>query len=92
MIPPSTGSMNYGAIDGYQMNDAQQMNDSLTGKYCFATDLWGNLILWVEVMYTQQVVKSGLLPGLDTPTSEENTWTEWRKARVYDLPKLKIGV
>lgn len=67
--------MNYGAINGYQMNDAQQMSDALTGNYCFTTDMWGNLILWVEVSYV---------------TKEDEPWTTWRKARVYDLPKLKI--
>lgn len=56
------------------MNDAQQMNDTLTGKYCFATDMWGNLILWVEVDHGD----------------DEHPWVTWRKARVYDLPKLKI--
>ena len=58
------------------MNDAVQMNDKLTGNYCFATNVWGSLVLWVEIIY-----EAG-----DTGS----TWTTWRKARVYDLPKLNI--
>lgn len=49
------------------------MSDKLTGEYCFTSDVWGNLILWVEVEYTNV-----------------ETYTLWRKARVYDLPKLNI--
>ena len=56
------------------MNDNAKMKETLTGDYCFATDMWGNLILHVEVEHT----------GSDEP------WTEWRKARVYDLPKINI--
>ena len=55
------------------MNDAQQMSDNLTGNYCFTTNWWGSLVLWVEVNH-----------------DAVEPWTSWRKARVYDLPKLNI--
>ena len=57
------------------MNDAQQMSDNLTGNYCFTSNVWGSLILWVEVEHI---------------TKDEDHWVDWRKARVYDLPKLNI--
>ena len=53
------------------MNDAQCMSDALTGQYCFTSNFWGSLILWVEA-------------------TNVDTYTYWRKARVYDLPKLNI--
>ena len=34
------------------MNDNAKMKETLTGDYCFATDMWGNLILHVEVEHT----------------------------------------
>lgn len=63
----------YGCTNGNQtMNEAQNMSDKLTGKYCFTSSMWGNLILWVEV------------------ASADETYTYWRKARVFDLPKLNL--
>jgi len=50
------------------------MNDRLTGKYCFSTDLFGDLILWVEVDYK----------------TEDDSYMHWRKARAYDLRKLNL--